>query len=79
MAITYTGSIEAGKRARSAPGFARRLFNRYVETRQKEASRRVSAYLRGLPDSKLEEFGYTEAEIQRLRASKTPISLASDA
>jgi hypothetical protein len=67
MAITYTGSINAGNRARSTPSFSRRLLNRYVETRQKEASRRVSAYLRGLSDSTLEEFGYAEAEIQRLR------------
>jgi hypothetical protein len=67
MAITYTGSLDAGNRARSKLGFARRLFNRYVETRQQEANRRVSTYLRGLSDGTLEEFGYTEAQIQRLR------------
>jgi hypothetical protein len=68
MAITYTGSLDAGNRARSTPGFVRRLFNRYAETRQREANRRVSAFLRGWTDEKLKEFGYTEAEIQRLRS-----------
>lgn len=68
MAITYTGSLDASNRARFAPGFARRLFNRYVETRQQEANRRVSGYLQGLADGTLKQFGYTEAQIQRLRS-----------
>jgi hypothetical protein len=67
MAITYTNSLGANNKARSTPGFARRLFNRYVETRQREAQRRVSSYLRSLTDETLVEFGYTEADIQRLR------------
>jgi hypothetical protein len=68
MAITYNGSLDAGNKARSAPGFARRLLNTLVEARQREANRRVSAYLRNLSDETLKEFGYTEAEIQRLRS-----------
>lgn len=68
MAITYTDSLDASNRAGSTPGFARRLFDKYVETRQQKANRRVSGYLRGLADGTLEQFGYTEAQIQRLRS-----------
>jgi hypothetical protein len=56
--------IEAGAKTK---GFARRLFDRYLEAQMRKAHLRVNAYLQTLDDKTLGELGYTRADIRNIR------------
>ena len=66
MPTTYDAALTVGSIERTEPSFARRLFDRYVEARQKEANRRIVTYLQSLDSSTLRGLGYTNAQIEQL-------------
>ncbi len=63
MATTYDSAVTISARREKNTGFARRLFNRFVEARQTEANHRILAYLRSLDRGSLERLGYTPEQI----------------
>lgn len=71
MATTYDTSVTIGSRDRSGQGFARSIFKRYVEARQKEANRRILGYLQGLDTQTLHRLGYSDAQIDQIMGRKT--------
>ncbi len=69
MATTYHGALTSGSIARSKPGFAARVLQRYIEGRKREASRQIADYLRNFDDASLESMGYSKMQITKLRRS----------
>ncbi|NJM33530.1 MAG: hypothetical protein HC850_01205 [Rhodomicrobium sp.] len=68
MATTYDTSVTLGTEGKSGSGFAARLFNRFVEARQKEANRQILCYLQGLDAETLKNLGYSSAQINQIKA-----------
>jgi hypothetical protein len=74
MAVTTFERAGAYDGAAKSKGFARRLLDRYIDAQMRKAQRQVNAYLRGLDDKALRNFGYSGAEIERIRQSDANIS-----
>lgn len=66
MATAYETSLTAGTPRRSELGVFRRLFDRLIEAKQKQANREVLNYLRSFDAESLSRLGYTKAEIERI-------------
>ncbi len=63
MATTYNASFPAGERQSSGEGFFRRVLDRVIEARQKEANRQILCYLNTMDNDTLRRFGFTNAQI----------------
>jgi len=64
--------IEAGAKTK---GFARRLFDRYLDAQMRKAHLRVNAYLQSLDDKALAGLGYTPADIRNIRQREASVGL----
>jgi len=64
--------IEAGAKTK---GFARRLFDRYLDAQMRKAHLRVNAYLQSLDDKALAGLGYTQADIRNIRQREASVGL----
>ena len=65
-ATTYT-QLPATKPGVSFGGWLSRLFSRMIAAREHSVSHRVAKIIRTYDNAHLKEFGYTSAEIARLR------------
>jgi hypothetical protein len=72
ITVSSTGQPSYDRLANPRTSLLRRLFDRIVEARHREAQRRVAAYLYGLSDDGLARLGLSSAEIALIRAG-TPI------
>ena len=71
MATTYNDSLTLGTRQRSDGGFLRRVFDRYIDARQREANRQIMIYLHSLDTATLHDYGYTDAQISAIKGKKS--------
>ncbi len=69
-ATTYTHSV-GGKLGASFKAGLVRLFQRIIEAREMQITGRVVKILRSYDDVRLKTYGYTSADIARLRQGKT--------
>ena len=69
-ATTYTHSL-GGKPGASFKAGLVRLFQRIIEAREKQMAFRVAKILSSYDDVKLKNYGFTSADIARLRQGKT--------
>ena len=74
MAITTFDRAQTLGGTSNTTGFARRLFDRFIEAQTAKARLRVNAYLQSLDDQALARLGYTPADISNIRRSKSNIS-----
>lgn len=65
-ATTYT-NLPGADRGAKGQGWGRRLFNRFIEARQREANRRIAQHLSGFDDVALKALDLNADEIARLR------------
>lgn len=72
---TTTTTLLAGAPAvaapKSGPGIFRRALDRLVAAQEARARRQIAGYMARFTDARLKEYGYTEAEIARLRGDAT--------
>jgi hypothetical protein len=68
MATTYDGSVNMDSRSSSRPSFVRRVFDRYIESRQQAANRIIASYIGSLDPAARAQLGYTDAQIECLRS-----------
>lgn len=66
MATTYTSNADFASAKESRKSLIHRLFDRYVEARQREANRRVINYLRVLDYDTLRVYGFTDEQIRKI-------------
>lgn len=57
-------------------GFLTRIFDRLTAAREAQAERYLVNYLSALSDSRLEELGYTDAQIREIRINRRLPELA---
>ncbi len=69
---TFDRALETRDRSK---GFARRLLDRYIEVKMKQAQLRVNAYLQTLDDEQLTELGYAASDIKDIRRSDSHMPL----
>jgi hypothetical protein len=75
MAVTTFDRVGGVEREAKAKGFARRLFDRFVDAQMQKARLRVNAYLQSLDDKALGNLGYTEADIKNIRARDASVGM----
>lgn len=66
-ATTYT-NLPGADRGAKGQGWGRRLFNRFIAARQREANRRIAQHLSGFDDKALKALNLNADEIARLRS-----------
>jgi len=66
MATTYTTDADLASGKVSRKSLIHRLFDRYVEARQREANRRVMNYLRVLDYDTLRVYGFSDEQIRKI-------------
>ena len=66
MATTFNPSLVSGASERSEPGFFRRVFDRLVEAKQREANRQIAMYLQSYDAKTLERLGYTSDQVKQI-------------
>jgi hypothetical protein len=71
MATTYNDSLTLGTRQKSRGSFLRRVFDRYIDARQREANRQIMIYLQSLDTATLRDYGYTDAQIEAINGKKS--------
>lgn len=69
-ATTYTPNGATAKSAASLGGWFHRLFERMVEAQTLRARRMVAQQLSTLSDAHLQDLGFAEADIERLRMGR---------
>jgi hypothetical protein len=71
MATTYDESLTIGTRQKSGGSFLWRVFDRYIDARQREANRQIIIYLQSLDTATLHDYGYTDAQIEAINGKKS--------
>jgi hypothetical protein len=75
MAVTTFDRATSYDAPAKGKGFARRLYDRYVEAQMKRAQLRVNSYLQTLDDAALADLGYGPAQIAEIRRADAGIPL----
>ena len=65
-ATTYT-NVPGADRGAKGQGWGRRLFNKFIAARQREANRRIARHLAGFDDEALRALNLNAEDIVRLR------------
>ena len=76
MATTYDRSLTFDAGQRSKTNLFNKIFQRFIESRQKEANRQILIYLQSLDAESLRSFGYTDAQIEHILGPKSKASQA---
>lgn len=75
MAATTFGDVGAVSGRQEQASLPRRIFDRFIEARQKHAQRCVNNYLQSLDDDMLRSLHYNDAEIAEIRRRPASVSV----
>lgn len=75
MAATTFGDVGVVNQRQERKSVSRRIFDRFIEARQRHAQLCVNNYLQSLDDNTLKSFHYSDAQIAEIRRRPASVSV----